>query len=62
MQEAESYAGLHGFHRLLLGVYSRNTTAILFYEKLGYKRVGERAFTVGENTYHDFILALSLQG
>jgi diamine N-acetyltransferase len=60
MQEAESYARSHGMRRLLLGVYSGNNAAISFYERLGYKRVGERSFTVGDNIYDDFILALSL--
>jgi ribosomal protein S18 acetylase RimI-like enzyme len=62
MREAESRARALGMRRLVLGVYSRNTAAISFYEKLGYKRVGERAFAVGESTYHDFILALPLAG
>lgn len=60
MQEAEAYARARGVKRLLLGVYSRNDAAILFYERLGYKRVGERSFTVGDSTYHDHILAFSL--
>ncbi len=61
MLEAETYARSRGMRRLLLGVYSGNSAAISFYEKLGYERVGERSFTVGENTYHDFILAMSLR-
>jgi diamine N-acetyltransferase len=60
MQEAESYARSGGIQRLLLGVYSRNEAAILFYEKMGYKRIGERSFTVGDSTYHDFVFALRL--
>jgi ribosomal protein S18 acetylase RimI-like enzyme len=60
MQEAEKHARVRGMKRLLLGVYSRNEAAISFYERLGYKRVGERSFTVGENTYHDYIFALPL--
>ena len=60
MQEAEIYARGRGVRKLLLGVYKGNEAAISFYERLGYKRVGERSFKVGENTYHDFILALSL--
>ena len=60
IQEAETYARSRGIRRLLLGVYSRNDGAISFYERLGYKRVGERSFKVGENTYHDFILAMPL--
>jgi ribosomal protein S18 acetylase RimI-like enzyme len=61
MLEAEAHARSQGVRRLLLGVYSGNRAAISFYERLGYKRVGERSFKVGENTYHDFILALSLE-
>jgi ribosomal protein S18 acetylase RimI-like enzyme len=60
MQEAETNARVRGCGRLLLGVYSGNGAAISFYEKLGYERVGERTFTVGDNTYHDFILGLRL--
>src|SRR5215470_14653548 len=60
MQEAEIHARARGVRRLLLGVYSGNSAAISFYERLGYVRVGERSFKVGDNTYHDFILARSL--
>jgi len=60
MKEAESYARSRGFERLLLGVYGRNEAAISFYERLGYKRVGDRSFNVGDNIYHDHILALAL--
>jgi ribosomal protein S18 acetylase RimI-like enzyme len=61
MQEAETHARTGGMRRLLLGVYSGNSAAISFYERLGYKRVGERSFTVGDSTYHDHILALRLR-
>jgi ribosomal protein S18 acetylase RimI-like enzyme len=61
MLEAETHARTRGVRRLLLGVYSGNSAAISFYERLGYKRIGERSFAVGENTYHDFILALELR-
>jgi diamine N-acetyltransferase len=60
MLEAEAHARTRGVRRLLLGVYSGNNAAISFYERLGYKRVGERSFNVGDNIYHDFILAMSL--
>jgi ribosomal protein S18 acetylase RimI-like enzyme len=60
MWEAERFATSRGVRRLLVGVYSRNDAAISFYEKLGYRRVGERSFTVGDGTYHDYILALAL--
>jgi len=60
MQEAETFARARGIRRLLLGVYSRNDEAISFYERLGFQRVGERSFTVGDSTYHDFIMALRM--
>jgi ribosomal protein S18 acetylase RimI-like enzyme len=60
MLEAEANARTRGVSRLLLGVYSGNNAAISFYERLGYKRVGERSFNVGDNIYHDFILAMPL--
>jgi ribosomal protein S18 acetylase RimI-like enzyme len=60
MQAAEMHARSRGIRRLLLGVYSGNKAAISFYERLGYERVGERSFRVGDNIYHDFILALPL--
>jgi ribosomal protein S18 acetylase RimI-like enzyme len=60
MDAAAAEARRRGKRRLLLGVYSKNEAAIAFYERLGYRRVGERPFQVGHNTYHDFVLALTL--
>jgi diamine N-acetyltransferase len=60
MHEAQSFAAAQGILRLLLGVYSRNTAAISFYERLGYRRVGTRQFKVGDNAYDDLIMALAI--
>ena len=60
MAEAQAEAKIRGLRRLLLGVYAHNVAAIKFYEKLGYRRVGERKFKVGENTYDDLLLGLTL--
>jgi diamine N-acetyltransferase len=60
MQEAFNYAKRHNSRRLLLGVHSRNTNAIAFYQKLGYKIVGERKFKVGHHEYNDLVLALEI--
>jgi ribosomal protein S18 acetylase RimI-like enzyme len=60
MDAARAYAVTAGLKRLLLGVYSKNTTAITFYEKLGYEKIGRRSFHVGENTYEDFVFALKI--
>src|SRR5215813_14091133 len=53
MLEAQREARTRGVRRLLLGVYSGNSAAISLYERLGYQRVGERSFNVGDNIYHD---------
>lgn len=60
MQAARAEAMNRGMRRLVLGVYSGSAAAIAFYERLGYRRIGERSFRVGRNTYHDFVLGLSL--
>jgi ribosomal protein S18 acetylase RimI-like enzyme len=44
----------------LLGVYGGNAAAIGFYERLGYRKVGERRFNVGGNFYDDLVMALQL--
>jgi ribosomal protein S18 acetylase RimI-like enzyme len=56
MNEARSL----GADRLLLGVYSRNSRAIGFYEHLGFHRVGERRFRVGAHEYDDGVFARAL--
>ena len=58
MQEALAYAKRCNSRRLLLGVHSRNTNAIAFYKKLGYKISGERKFKVGAHEYNDLVMAL----
>ena len=60
MHEALNHAKHHNSRRLLLGVYSRNTSAIAFYQKLNYKIVGERKFKVGHHEYNDLVLALEI--
>jgi ribosomal protein S18 acetylase RimI-like enzyme len=60
MNEAETFAHSRGCRRLLLGVYSLNAQAIAFYEGYGFKRIGTRDFKVGDNLYHDIVLALDL--
>jgi len=60
MNEARVRAQERHARRLLLGVYSQNVGAISFYERLGYEKVGTRAFRVGANTYHDFVFALKI--
>jgi ribosomal protein S18 acetylase RimI-like enzyme len=58
MQAVMEHARTGGYRRLLLGVYSRNATALAFYERQSFTRVGTRQFRVGANDYFDYILQL----
>jgi len=60
MDQAHTHARATGKRRALLGVYGKNAAAIAFYERLGYRRVGERRFNVGGNFYDDLVMALNL--
>jgi GNAT superfamily N-acetyltransferase len=53
----EARAG--GKTRLILGVNKKNR-AVGFYQKMGLKIIGERAFTVGAVTHEDYVMAKSL--
>ena len=46
--------------RMLVGVYGKNDRAIAFYERVGFRVVGERKFQVGATVHDDLILALDL--
>jgi diamine N-acetyltransferase len=56
MRSIDEHALAAGAARLLLGVYSRNETALAFYERLGFVRAGTRQFRVGSHDYFDYIL------
>jgi ribosomal protein S18 acetylase RimI-like enzyme len=60
MQEAEKSARARGYGRLLLGVYARNKAAIAFYERLGFHKIGDRHYTIGESVYDDTVMGLDL--
>ncbi|GAA4765677.1 hypothetical protein GCM10023219_08320 [Stakelama sediminis] len=60
MQPAIDTARKRGAKRLMLGVYNGNARALAFYAKCGFETVGTRRFTVGAQTYDDYVLALSL--
>lgn len=62
MRAAEREAAARGKRRLLLGVNAQNAPAISFYEKLGYRKVGERRFQVGGQTYDDWVMGKRVEG
>jgi len=41
-------------------VYGRNDQAIAFYERCGFRAIGERRFLVGETYHDDLIMGLDL--
>jgi ribosomal protein S18 acetylase RimI-like enzyme len=45
---------------LWLGVWEQNPRGIAFYEKWGFRRVGEQRFLVGTDSQRDHVMALNL--
>jgi ribosomal protein S18 acetylase RimI-like enzyme len=60
MDAALAAARGRGHARLLLGVHPDNARARRFYERTGFRVVGERTFTVGASRFTDPIYALDL--
>jgi ribosomal protein S18 acetylase RimI-like enzyme len=57
---AIDYATEAGAGRLLLGVYAHNTNAIGFYQRIGFRKLGNRKFNVGGKHYDDDIMGMPL--
>lgn len=49
-----------GSRRLLVGVYSKNESAIAFYARQGFSPAGVRKFRVGAQVHDDLVMALQL--
>lgn len=60
LNAAAQYAREQKARRMLLGVYKKNETALAFYDRVGFERVGERSFDVGGAVYSDWVLAKRL--
>ena len=60
MKESIREAKERGFDCLWLGVWEKNERAIKFYERWGFKKVGNHIFTLGEDMQKDFTMELSL--
>lgn len=56
LQEARA----RGHARMLLGVHPENDRARRFYERTGFRVVGERSFSVGDSRFTDPIYAMAL--
>lgn len=59
VEAAKEHARMCGADRLLLGVYAHNETAIGFYRRAGFQKLGTRKFNVGGCDYDDHIMGLS---
>jgi len=57
---AEQYSRARRAARLLLGVYAHNRSAISFYERHGFSKLGDRKFNVGGQDYDDSIMGMPL--
>ncbi len=53
-------ARARGAGAVWLGVWQRNPRAVRFYEKCGFRRVGEATFVLGSDVQHDWIMARAL--
>ncbi len=53
-------ARIAGHDTIWLGVWERNQRAIRFYERWGFRRVGEHVFVVGKDPQNDLLYARSL--
>ncbi len=60
MEWSVDRARAQGTQRLLLGVKADNLSALGFYERVEFQRIGERKFLVGSMLCDDYIMALTL--
>lgn len=57
MEQALAVARERGAKRLLLAVYESNNRAVAFYEKAGFRHIGETIFMVGDVPFRDMVYA-----
>ena len=60
MAAAETSALEGGWSTLWLGVWEKNPRAIAFYEKCGFRHVGEQPFLLGSDLQTDWVMEKSL--
>jgi ribosomal protein S18 acetylase RimI-like enzyme len=62
MKEVKSIAGDRNPDCLWLDTYISNENAIQFYEKNGFKKIGNYFFTIGSQTFEYYVMELTVAG
>jgi diamine N-acetyltransferase len=57
LEQAFEVAATRAAQRLILAVYESNGRAMAFYEKAGFKHIGETVFMVGDTPFRDMVYA-----
>lgn len=57
LDQAFAVAATRSARRLILAVYESNERAVAFYEKAGFKHIGETVFMVGDTPFRDMVYA-----
>ncbi|AHJ99242.1 GNAT family N-acetyltransferase [Hymenobacter swuensis] len=60
MRRAIEEAREQGCRAVVLGVWEKNERAREFYQRFGFKRIGEHTFTIGSDVQNDLILRKGL--
>lgn len=60
MEKAMEIARCARLNYIWLGVWEKNTAAMSFYRKLGFEKIGEHVFVIGEDRQVDYIMKLEL--
>ena len=60
MRTCIASARAHGADWLWLGVWEQNPRAIAFYQKHGFRTIGEQTFVLGTDRQRDLVMALDL--
>ena len=60
VEQAFALARQMGKRMVWLGVWEKNTNAIAFYERIGFRKAGTHHFMVGSDRQTDFIMTIEL--
>ncbi|MDF3076228.1 MAG: paiA [Sphingobacteriaceae bacterium] len=61
VDHAIDFARAAGKEMIWLGVWEKNYNALGFYTRMGFRKVGEKTFTIGSDVQNDYVMALKVQ-